>query len=76
MSGKSKKFLAIGKSISLVTQLAISFITPIFIGLYLVRKYTADNKTLSLIAILFGTLIGITSTFGLLSKVCQVSNKK
>ena len=78
MKNKTKKLLATGRAIALISQLAISFVTPIFIGLYAVRYFAKGgepNKYWSLFAIVVGTLIGISSAFGLLAQNYKTSNK-
>lgn len=66
MKSRTKKMLAIGRALALVSQLAISFITPIFLGIYTLKRFNIDSEGFNLLAILVGTAVGISSAFGLL----------
>lgn len=79
MNKKTKNLLGISRGIALVTQLAISFVTPIFLGILAVRYFAKGgepNKYWMLFAIVVGTLIGISSSFGLLAQSYKTSGKK
>lgn len=78
MNKKTKNLLATGRAFALITQLAISFVTPIFVGLYAVKYFSKGaepSKYWSLTAIILGSLIGISSAFGLLAQSYRSTGK-